>query len=236
MPAMTFRGCRIRYIDIRRDEGGMFTRLHVSTDYSDTVARKMEWPDEIPAVVKQGKLSGLLSLSNFILTPNDKALQVHEINLKAHEASDFQLHRSGGNEEEGEVPKTELRFTMRTSDIDAPARLGTYFNMIGEGQAALKLDYAQQEKLDLNDASNEGAKEEVEQEPATQEDETAAAGPILQRPHGVPSRPGINRQRNRRGGDDSVLADDEGQPVLTGEAAEQHEALRRKAKAQPGVN
>lgn len=232
---MTFRGCRIRYIDIRRDEGGMFTRLHVSTDYSDTVARKMEWPDEIPSVVKQGKLSGLLSLSNFILTPNDKALRVHEINLKAHEASDFQLHRSGGNEEEGEVPKTELRFTMRTSDIEAPARLGAYFNALGEGNASLKLDYAQQEKLNL-DASSEEAKEETEQEAATQEDENVAGGPILQRPHGVPSRPGINRQRNRRGGDETVLADDEGQPVLTGEAAESHEALRRKAKAQPGVN
>lgn len=213
----------------------MFTRLHVSTDYSDTVARKMEWPDEIPSVVKQGKLSGLLSLSNFILTPNDKALRLHEINLKAHEASDFQLVRSGGNEEEGEAPKTELRFIMRTPDIEAPARLGLYFNAIGEGNASLKLDYAQQEKLNL-DASNEEAKEETEQEAVTQEDENVAGGPILQRPHGVPSRPGINRQRNRRGGDETVLADDEGQPVLTGEAAEAHEALRRKAKAQPGVN
>ena len=231
---MTFRGCRIRYIDIRRDEGGMFTRLHVSTDYSDTVARKMEWPDEIPRVVKQGKLAGLLSLSNFILTPNDKALRLHEINLKAHEASDFQLHRSGGNEEEGEAPKTELRFIMRTPDIEAPARLGLYFNAIGEGNASLKLDYAQQEKLDLDDASNEVEKEEVATESAQAEE--SAAGPVLQRPHGVPSRPGINRQRNRRGGDETVVTDDEGQPVLTGEAAEAHEALRRKANRQPGLD
>jgi len=231
---MTFRGCRIRYIDIRRDEGGMFTRLHVSTDYSDTVARKMEWPDEIPSVVKQGKLSGLLSLSNFILTPNDKALRLHEINLKAHEASDFQLVRSGGNEEEGEAPKTELRFIMRTPDIEAPARLGAYFNAIGEGNASLKLDYAQQEKLNL-DASNEVEKEEVQTE-EVQEEPTDDKGPVLQRPHGTPSRPGINRQRNRRGGDETVVTDDEGQPILTGEAAEAHESLRRKAKTQPGVN
>lgn len=210
----------------------MFTRLHVSTDYSDTVARKMEWPDEIPSVVKQGKLSGLLSLSNFILTPNDKALRQHEINLKAHEASDFQLVRSGGNEEEGEAPKTELRFIMRTPDIEAPARLGAYFNQIGEGTASLKLDYAQQEKLNL-DASEEEEKEEVNPESATQEEN----GPVLlQRPHGEPSRPGINKQRNRRKGDETVVADDEGQPVLVGEAAEQHEAMRRKAASRPGVN
>jgi hypothetical protein len=182
----------------------------------------MDWPDEIASVVKKASLSGLLSLSNFILTPNDKALRTHEINLKAHEASDFQLHRSGGNEEEGDPPKTELRFIVRTGDVEAPARLATYFQQIGGECAALKLDYAQQDKLDLR-ASNEDEKEE---EPA----EEKASGPILASAREVngTSRPGINKQRNRRGG--AELVDEEtGEVLLTGEAAEAHAAARRGA-------
>lgn len=234
MANITFRGAQVRYIDTRYKEGQAFNRLHVSTDYSDNVAREMEWPEELSSALDQGKLSGRLNVSNFILTPNEKTLRNFEINVKATEARDFAFHRSGGDESKGKPPETKVNFIIHVPDFDDGVKLSRYFYAVGQSEAALKMDCAHQGKLDL-EASNEEAKEEAEQEPATQEDENVAGGPILQRPHGVPSRPGINRQRNRRGGDETVVTDDEGQPVLTGEAAEAHETLRRKAK-HPGVN
>lgn len=163
MPKMTFRGARLRYSDIRRDEGGQFVRLHLTADYSDTVARQMDWPDEIPAAVKSCKLSGRLSLSSIIITPNSRELKKHELSLDASEATDFQLVRSGGDLEEGEPPQTSLRFIIRTAAPGAGAQVETYWSIIGEDLASLKVDYAKQDSLDFGAAA---ASEESEEESA----------------------------------------------------------------------
>lgn len=229
MPNMTFRGVEISNFDVRSDEGGQFVRIHFRSDYSDTVAQKMNWPDAMPDAVKQAKLSGKLALANFILTPNDKELSKHEINLKAVEATDFQLSRAGGDEEEGVPAKTSLRFMVRSNEMGAEALLGTYWRVVGKGLAKLKIDYAKQETLNFEakgeeerDASDEVEKGEVEENP----------GPVLASARTVTgsSRPGLADRRKRRGGGEAVVTDDEGQAVLTGQAAADHETARQAAR------
>ena len=143
MPKITFRGTRIRYIDIRRDEAGVFTRVHFSAQYSTPVQESMGW-DEIPESISQCKLTGQLNASMMILTPHDPALAAYERQLSINEVSDFAVHRT----QKDESTRTELRFIARTPADGMVAIIEDYFRAVGDAEAALTVRYSEQAELD----------------------------------------------------------------------------------------
>lgn len=186
MPQILFRGTTLRYIDLRRDEGGSFTRLHLTADYSEPVQQSMGW-EPIPESVTTCKLAGKIAAVNMVLTPTDKALQRNEIQMEASEVGDFALVPT--KNDEGDVTGHELRFVLRTNESAAWAALGQYFMAIGQGTALLTVTYAEQTTLDSqptqgnlvempdasdSDASNEDEKE-VEGLPVSVEPPLASA-------------------------------------------------------------
>lgn len=169
MPQILFRGTTLRYIDLRRDEGGSFTRLHLTADYSEPVQEAMGW-EPIPESVTTCKLSGKINAVSMVLTPTDKALQRNEIQMEASEVGDFTLAPT--KDDEGSITGHELRFVLRTNESAAWAALGQYFVTIGQGTAALKVTFAEQGTLDGEDRQGNL----VEMPDATADDEDEEEG------------------------------------------------------------
>lgn len=169
MPQITFRGTTLRYIDIRRDEGGSFTRLHLTADYSEPVQQAMGW-EPIPESVTTCKLSGKINAVNMVLTPTDAALRRSEIQMEASEVGDFTLAPT--KDDAGDVTGHELRFILRTNESAAWAALGQYFVTIGQGTAVLKVTFAEQTTLDGEDKQGQL----VEMPDATTDDEDEEEG------------------------------------------------------------
>ena len=58
--SITFRGCFIRYFDVRmgKEGGDVFCRLHMSAEFSDTAAEKMGWEDPGESVTSASNRNG----------------------------------------------------------------------------------------------------------------------------------------------------------------------------------
>jgi hypothetical protein len=155
-----FRGAFIRYFDVRQgNEGGdVFARLQMSADWSDSVAEKMEWQG-IPESITGADLTGLLLASHMILTPADKELKQHELQLDIQEVRDFKLVTS--RDEEGQVRSREIRFCVKTSDEDAPALAYQYMQKIGKHGGHMRVSYVKQDSLPLEDPAAEDAQERL---------------------------------------------------------------------------
>lgn len=145
MPNLIFAGAFIRHFDGRRDAGGTYCRIHATADFSVSVRDGMGW-EPVPDCVTQSKLSGRLSASHMILTPNDK-LAKHELQLGIDDVSDFQLHRV--KSDDGETLRSELRFIARSRTKCASGMVQNYIDLVGEDQAQLRITYTKQEELPL---------------------------------------------------------------------------------------
>ena len=162
LPTLTFRGGFIRYFDCRLQEGGPFTRLHLTSDLSEPIREAMGWP-AIPAEIESCKLSGSLAGDNMVVTPADKALKQYEFQLGIGEVGDFEIARI----QDGEAKRTELRFKVRTASASAAAQLFDYLASVGQAPAAMRIKYAEQQSLTEEEAaaaSAEPAKQEVTDE------------------------------------------------------------------------
>jgi len=155
-----FRGAQVRYYDTRKDDGGAYTRIYMTARADKEVRKKMTW-DEVgdeawPGEgVKQGKLSGVLSATNLILTPNDKELSKFEIEIGCNKVSDFSF--SVEHDAEGNRKSLSIQFVVRSNHPDASQKIDLYFRNIQDALGELKVDYTKQEKLPLEE---EGAAEE----------------------------------------------------------------------------
>ena len=157
MSAITFRGAVLRYADLRRrEEAGVFARIHVTAEVTKPVMEAMDW-QEIPTCVDSGKLDGILTARHLIWTPNQKELRSHEIQMEATEVGDFQFFRVRGDD--GQSTHAELRFIVRVSEPGAIAQLEDYMRTVGEARGALKITYTDQSKLPL-DEQTEGEDDE----------------------------------------------------------------------------
>jgi hypothetical protein len=145
MDSIIFRNARIRYVDLRRDdEAGIFTRVHLSSDLSGPIEQQMGW-GEIPEGCTSAKLAGVLQCRHFVLTPTDKALQQHEIQMECSQVGDFNV--AGIKDDEGELTGYDLRFILRTIENGATGILENYLRTVGGAPAALKVSYEVQETL-----------------------------------------------------------------------------------------
>ena len=183
MPKLILRGTFIRFIDLRYDEKSKtpYTKINFTADFSDPVREALEW-GEPAAGFTSGDLEGEYTASHLILTPNGKELRTHEIQINAQSIGDFSFHHVKGREDEGE--HDELRFQVVTSDPEAPLKLRDYIAAIGKGEAQLRVNYEQQESLDISPGKSDDADDEErliskEQAEDTMEDEPRVDGPTL---------------------------------------------------------
>ena len=156
MSTIGFRGAFVRYCDLRqKEEAGCFARIHFTSEMSKPVLEAMEW-DPIPDCFESTKLTGELTARSLILTPNQKELRQHEIQMECSDISDFQLFRIQG--EDGESTRTELRFIARVLEPGAIARIENYMRLVGtstKSAGALKITYTDQQNLPLDDRDAE---------------------------------------------------------------------------------
>ena len=166
MSSILFRGAVIRYADLRPEtEGDIFCRLHLQTDLSQPVSDSMKWK-EIPDCCSTAKLTGKLTGRNLVLTPTDKELRNHEIQMECTDVSDFAAVPE--KDDEGNVTGHRLNFIARSVEVGAIAKVEQYRRVVGSAMAALAITYEEQSKLDFageatssNDASDEDKKQEV---------------------------------------------------------------------------
>lgn len=153
----------------------------------------MGWPEELPAKCGEGKLKGAVRVNSFILTPNEKTLKQHEMQLTATDLGAFRFKVK--TDKDGNVKGTELLFQLRTTDPTAAAAFQNWLGHIGEGVAQLKLDCVKQEEMDFN------AEEEPEEETAQQNLAADDGAPLASaREAGSSSRPGARARGAAKAG------------------------------------
>lgn len=168
---ITFRGCLVRHFDFRRKEKVCFVRIHLTADYSTPVREKMDW-SEMPVSITSAKLSGELNGTHFILTPANKEMQQHELQLDINSADGFEFI-SGQPKEDGGSRNTKLNFIVHTSKLGAETQVAGYMRALADSEGALRISYTKQEAMDLQPVK-EAPSTETEEPPmsAKQEDST----------------------------------------------------------------
>lgn len=141
---ITFRGAHIRYCDVRHDESGVVFRIHMTSEFTDPIMDSMEWEDPGDSVT-EAKLGGVLSATHMILTPGDKQLKQHELQIDLKDVTDFKLVAITKDE----VTRRELRFKVRTVEAGTAAKVENYLSLVGAHQGTLKVSYVKQENLPL---------------------------------------------------------------------------------------
>lgn len=143
LSSVTFNGVEIRYNDTRRDEAGVFNRIHIAFQPSEPVMNALEW-DALPDSIPSGKLTGRLAATHVILTPTDKALRQHELQFAVSEVRDFGFNSKIGDE--GQILKRTITATIVTSEKIA-AHIENWLSIVGHASAVAKIGYAQQQQL-----------------------------------------------------------------------------------------
>lgn len=205
MHSTIFRGTKIRFADLRRaKEAGLFTRIHLTSDWTDLIRDAMGWED-LPDSISSAKLDGGLIGKTMVLTPN--GLKQHEIQLDVHDVGNFEYATVADGEDS---QHSELRFVMRTAAVGAAALIENYMRVVGEAVGELRISFERQDELDLQ----EGASEEAA-EVDTEAPQSASLAPAAV----------VRGNRGKRARvQEMVVRDPEGEVILRGEAAEAHPA------------
>jgi hypothetical protein len=146
MPSVTFRGAEIRYLDLRQDEAGVFSRIHMTADLSEPLMEAMGWA-KVPDSISTGKLSGAMAATHMILTPNDKEFAKHEMQFNVSEIKDFTF--TCEKNDEGRVTGRSVRFVVVSADNGLPVLVENWLRQVGGVSAAAKVGYAVQENIPL---------------------------------------------------------------------------------------
>lgn len=148
MPKLKFNSAVIRFVDLRFDLASKtaFCKINLSAVFSEPVREAMEW-GEPPAGFASAKLDGEFAATHLILTPKNKELQQHEVQITAKEIGNFELHRV--KSESGDSTTNELRFQIVTPDPEAAGKLSEYIANIGKGEASLRVNYEEQAEMEL---------------------------------------------------------------------------------------
>ena len=156
METILFRGVLLRHFDERRkNEVGVFTRIHLTADPSQPVFEAMGW-DDVPDCVGSGApLIGALVCRNMMLTPVDPALRKQAFSLTCIDADDFELARVKAKD--GESYSAELRFNVRSQAAEAAALLTNWMRTIGEGRATLQIDYTTAKRAEKPETAQDEA-------------------------------------------------------------------------------
>lgn len=149
MPTLVFRGATIReaHIGIDKTGGAVFTLIKFSADMSEPIMDAMEWEKPSECFQNPVKLDGELMGHNLVLTPTDKELRQHEIDIECGEIGSFQFFRIAATEDRS--ASSEIRFTAKSVEPGVSAKIENYLRLMGQKPAAMKVAYNKQESLDL---------------------------------------------------------------------------------------
>lgn len=192
MPNVTFRGAEIRYLDLRKDEAGVFARMHMTADFSKPVQEAMGWKD-VPESIPSGKLSGALAATHMILTPNDKSLTKYEMQFDVSEVKDFSF--TSETDDDGRITGRKIRFVVVSPSVGIEAHVGNWLRAVGGVSAACKVGYAKQETLYREEECTEITKTVIEIDKPASDNDLNRLGS------------GRERKRQMRGGGEASQAD-----------------------------
>ena len=151
---ITFAGCIISTGSFTNDGGSVSRLIHVKANPTKAVRSAMKW-EELPDCADMAKLSGELTATNLVLSPNDDKLLKYEVECECTQVSDFTLHRV--QDRDGGSRKLELRFRLKITERAALAKLEAYCGKVGEAPASLKIGYKSQEELPLEEKDDKAA-------------------------------------------------------------------------------
>ncbi len=149
MATINFRNATIReaHLGIDKTGGAVFTLIKFAADMSSPILEAMEWEQPADCYQNPVKLEGELMGHHLILTPTDKELRTHEINLECGEIGSFQFFRIAATEDRS--ASSEIRFTAKSLEAGSAAKVENYLRLLGQKPALMKVTYQVQEKLDL---------------------------------------------------------------------------------------
>jgi len=142
--AVVFRGAYIRSFTMKNGTDGRGIRVEVTADWTDKVREHMEW-EEISHGVGACDLTGRLAANVVTLTPSKNDLKQHALEFEASEVGGFALIPQ--LDKEGEVTGRELRFTIKTAQLDAAKKIERYVQTLGREAAQMRVSYEKQENL-----------------------------------------------------------------------------------------
>lgn len=172
MPTILFRGCHIRFVDLRYEpkSKAVYTKINFTAVYSKPVRDEMQWP-ELPEGMPAADLEGEYTATQFTLKPN--GLESSAINLKAKDMSGFAVFRVVGKDDK---KSEELRFQILTPDENSALKLAEYLRVVGHGAAQLHVTYNAQSVIE-NEASDK--QERLISEEQAADTSEASDGPTL---------------------------------------------------------
>ena len=170
MPKLIFRAALIRFVDLRYDDKAKtkYVKINFTAAFSEPVREAMEW-GEPPAGFASAKLDGDLTASHFILTPDGKELRRHELQMDCTGLGEFQVFRVQVGEDSYE---NELRFQVVTTAQGSASLLESYLETIGKGTAQLRVNFEQQQPLEM-DGSDDKQERLISKEQAADTSEAA---------------------------------------------------------------
>lgn len=140
-----------------RDRKGGYAVFAAS--FTKTVCDVMGWSG-FPEGAQSVKLEGDLHATHAKLTPKEKPLIKHAVDIDINEVSGFQVLRLELEGHKGKGWRYELRFEVGFNGAAGCRQLEEYMMTIGEGKSTLLVSYSKQQPLipeeeDQNDLAGE---------------------------------------------------------------------------------
>ena len=142
MPNISFQNVVLRSLS-RDRKGG---RAAFTASLTAHVCRAMEWNEEIPDCLTKARPEGELIASEVRLTPGQKDLEKHAVELGISQIDGFEIVRRELESSRGKGHRLELRFNVHFTDSAGCAALEQYLQTIGEGKSKLSMLYQKQAK------------------------------------------------------------------------------------------
>src|ERR1051325_67888 len=118
----------------RKPEGGS---AQFSCSLSRPMCNAMGWAADIPEFVAGGKLDGDLAAHNLYLTPKDKELARHAMELEISRVHKFKSIRLELENSRGQGHRTEIRFQVDFADVKGARKLEEYILTCGKSTATV---------------------------------------------------------------------------------------------------
>lgn len=147
----------------RNSKGGSAV---LSSSWNQTVAQSMGW-SVLPDSVSGASLDGDLAASSMLLTPSDKELKSHALELDITRVHKFEAVRLENEGTKGKGRRIEVRFAVEFAVTNGAKKLEQYMCTVGQGKGSLDVMYTKQlalgeENQQVTDEQKEAVSEEAD--------------------------------------------------------------------------
>jgi hypothetical protein len=165
MPSITFQGVELKSVS----RVAAAATLHLACEFTQAVARPMEWGDMSDAAKKQ-TMDGQLAGGSFRLTAKPGKQRViegtlpNELNANLLTASGFVVTRQQIEGTKGKGVKRRIDFIVKSADADAAAKAEAWITLAGDTRGVLVVNYSAKESGAPGESEEEGEEEGDEDE------------------------------------------------------------------------